>query len=107
MNFYFVYIVKVCFVSKKNNNYAYIPSYAHKTLSILGNEKEQLQIKFYKKSWDKLIFLWATKNLKMFYFKMFSKSKVTPPENVVFKEQFKIFYFPEKSRPVLTIFEII
>ena len=31
----------------------------------------------------------------MFYFKMFSKSKVTPPENVVFKEQFKIFYFPE------------
>ena len=40
----------------------------HKTLPTLGNEKEQLQIKFYKKSSGKLIFLQATKNLKIFYF---------------------------------------
>ena len=40
----------------------------HKTLPTLGNEKEQKQVKFYKKSWDQLIFSQATKNLKMFYF---------------------------------------
>ena len=41
--------------------------YMNKTLPTLGNEKEQ-QIKFYKKLLDKLIFSWATKNLKMFNF---------------------------------------
>ena len=40
----------------------------HKTFPTLGNEKEQQQIKFYKKSLGELIFLQATKNLKMFYF---------------------------------------
>ena len=40
----------------------------HKTLPKLGNEKELQEIKFYKKSSGKLIFLQATKNLKMFYF---------------------------------------
>ena len=47
MQFYFVHIVKVCFVFK-NSRYAYIPPYMHKTLPTLGNEKEQSQIKFYK-----------------------------------------------------------
>ena len=45
LKFYFVHIVKVCFVSK-NIYYAYIPPYMHKTLPTLGNEKEQQQIKF-------------------------------------------------------------
>ena len=40
MKFYFVHIVKVCFVLK-NYYYAYIPPYMHKTLPALGNEKEQ------------------------------------------------------------------
>ena len=39
----------------------------HKTLT-LRNKKEQQQIKFYKKSLSELIFLWATKKLKMIYF---------------------------------------
>ena len=55
MKFYFVHIVKVCCV-------------LHKTLPTLGNEKEQQQIKFYKKSLGELIFSQRTKNLKMFYF---------------------------------------
>ena len=38
-----------------------------KTLPTLGIEKEQ-QIKFCEKSLGDLIFLRATKNLKMFYF---------------------------------------
>ena len=41
MKFYFVHILKVCFVFKKNSHYAYIPLYMHKTLPTLGNEKEQ------------------------------------------------------------------
>ena len=40
----------------------------YKTLPTLGNEKEQQEIKFYGKSLGEFIFLWATKNLKMFYF---------------------------------------
>ena len=40
----------------------------NKTFPTLGNENEQQQIKFYEKLLDKLIFLWATKNLKMFNF---------------------------------------
>ena len=56
------------FLSSKNSHYAYIPPYMHKTFPTEGNEKEQQQTKFYKKSWDELIFLQATKNLKMFYF---------------------------------------
>ena len=40
----------------------------HKTLTGLGNEKEQKQIKFYKKSSGELVFSWPTKNLKIFYF---------------------------------------
>ena len=39
----------------------------HKTLTTSGNEKEQYQIKFYKKSSGELIFSWATKNHKVFY----------------------------------------
>ena len=46
----------------------------HKTHTTLGNEKEQKEIKFYKKSSGKFIFLRATKNLKIFCF----KNKVTP-----------------------------
>ena len=40
----------------------------HKMLPALRNEKEQQQIKFYKKWLGELIFLWVTKKLKMFYF---------------------------------------
>ena len=40
----------------------------HKTLPTSGNEKEQLQIKFYEKLSGKFIFSRATKNLKIFYF---------------------------------------
>ena len=46
LKFYFVHIVKVCFVY-----YAYIPLYMNKTLLTLGNEKEQQQIKIYKNCW--------------------------------------------------------
>ena len=70
MKFYFVHIVKVCFVFKKQSLclYAYIPPYMHKILPTLGNEEEWQKIKFCKKSLVELIFLLATKNLKMFYF---------------------------------------
>ena len=40
----------------------------HETLPTLGNEKEQKQIKFWEKWLGELIFSWATKYLKMFYF---------------------------------------
>ena len=40
----------------------------HKILPTLGNEEEWQKIKFCKKSLVELIFLLATKNLKMFYF---------------------------------------
>ena len=39
----------------------------HEAFPTLGNEKEQKQIKFYKKILDKLIFLQTTENLKIFY----------------------------------------
>ena len=67
MKFYFVHIVKVS-LSLKNSYYAYIPPYMNKTLPTLGNEKEQQETKFYEKLLGQLIFLRATKNLKMFYF---------------------------------------
>ena len=67
MKFYFDHIVKVCFVFKKQS-YVYILLYMYKTLPTLENEKEQQQIKFYKKpSWE-LIFLLVAVNFKMFYF---------------------------------------
>ena len=40
----------------------------HKTLPTLGNEKEQKQIKFYKKLSGEFIFSRATRNLKIIYF---------------------------------------
>ena len=40
----------------------------HKTLETLRNQKEQQQIKFYKKLQGELIILWMSNNLKMFYF---------------------------------------
>ena len=49
----------------------------HKTLSTLGNEKEQQQIKSYKKLSGELNFSRATKNPKMSYF--------TRPTGRVFK----------------------
>ena len=64
---FILYILQRFVLSLKNSHYAYIPLYMHKTLPTLGNGKEQQQIKFYKKSSGKLIFLQATKNLKMFY----------------------------------------
>ena len=67
MKFYFVHTVKVCFVFKKQSLCLYIPPYMHKTLPTLGNDKKQQQIKFYEKLLGKLIFLRATKYLKMFY----------------------------------------
>ena len=67
LKFYFVHIVKVCFVFK-NSDYAYISPYMNKTLPTLGNEKEQQETKFYEKLLGQLIFLRVTKNLKMFYF---------------------------------------
>ena len=66
MKFYYVHIVKVCFVFK-NHDYAYIPQYMHKTLPTLRNGKEQLQIKFYKKLSGKLTFSQMTKTLIMLY----------------------------------------
>ena len=65
--FYFVHIVKVCFVLKNSHDICILP-YMHKTLPTLGNEKEQQQIKFYENLLSKLIFLQATKNLKILYF---------------------------------------
>ena len=41
MKFYFLHIVKVCFLSLKNSHYAYIPMYMHKALPTLWNEKER------------------------------------------------------------------
>ena len=55
-------------MSVKNGHYAFISLYMHKALPTLRNEKEQKQIKFYKKLSDELIFWQAIKNLKMFYF---------------------------------------
>ena len=79
MKFYCVHIVKVWFfLSLKNSHYAYIPLYMHKTLPILGNEKGQQQIKFYKKLLGEFTSSQATKNLKMFYF--------THPTEWVFKK---------------------
>ena len=40
----------------------------HKALPTLEYEKEQWQMKFYKIFLGELIFSWATKNLKKFYF---------------------------------------
>ena len=66
-------------VGKKNIHFTtnisiYIPT--------LGNEKEKQQIKFYEKSMSELIFLWATKSLKMIISLIrlgeYSKIKVTP-----------------------------
>ena len=65
--FYFDHIVKVCFVFKKQS-YVYILPYMYKTLPTIENEKEQQQIKFYKKSSWELIFLLVAVNFKMFYF---------------------------------------
>ena len=63
----FAYIVKVCFVFKKQSFCLY-SLYMHKTLPTSGNKKEQWQIKFYEKLLGELIFLQVTKNLKMLYF---------------------------------------
>ena len=59
MKFYFVHIVKVSFVFKKQSLCLYSSPYMHKTL---------LTLQFYEKSLGELIFSWATKNLNMFYF---------------------------------------
>ena len=63
-------------MSLQNSHYAYIPPYTQKTLPILENEKEQQQIKFYKQLLGELIFLWATKNLKMIYFTSVQKVRL-------------------------------
>ena len=63
----FVHIVKVDSGFKKQRFWFYY-LYIHETLPTLGNEKEQKQIKFWEKSLGELIFSWATKYLKMFYF---------------------------------------
>ena len=55
LKFYFAHIVKVCFFSR-NSHYVYISLYINKTLTTLGNEKEQQQIKFNKKLLAELIF---------------------------------------------------
>ena len=47
----------------KKSYYANIPVFVDKVLPTLGNEKEQQQIKSYKKIWGELIFSRATKNL--------------------------------------------
>ena len=41
LKFYFVHIVKVCFVFKKQSLCLYSPVYASNTSNIRGNEKEQ------------------------------------------------------------------
>ena len=73
----FVHIVKVDSVFKKQRFCLY-SLYMHETLPTLGNEKEQKQIKFWEKWLGELIFSWATKYLKMFYF--------TCPTGRVFKK---------------------
>ena len=57
--------LQVCFVFKTQPLCLYPPPYMHKTLPTLGNEKEQKQIGFYKKSLGQLIFSQVTKNLKI------------------------------------------
>ena len=84
MKLYSAHIAEVCFVFK-NSNYAYIPPYMHKTLPTLGNEKEQWEMKFFEKLFSELIFFWATKNLKMFYFICLTRQvlkKITPLLNM-------------------------
>ena len=49
----------------------------NKILPTLGNEKEQWEIKFYKKLLGELIFLWVTKNLKTNW-ESAQKVRVTP-----------------------------
>ena len=49
MKFYFVHIVKVCFVLK-NSHDVYIPPYMHKTLPTLGNVKSNFT-KIRRASW--------------------------------------------------------
>ena len=70
-------------MSSKNSHYAYIPPYMHETFPTLGNEKEQQQIKFYKKSSGELIFLRVTlkiskSSISLAQLGKCSKSKVTP-----------------------------
>ena len=49
----------------------------NKILPTLGNEKEQWEIKFYKKLLGESIFLWVTKNLKTNW-ESAQKVRVTP-----------------------------
>ena len=76
--------------------YAYTPPYIHKTLPTLGNKKEQKQTEFYKKSSGNLIFLQATKNLKIIYFTCLTgwvlQNKVTPLNIVSSCKQSENFY---------------
>ena len=67
MKFYFVHIVKVCFVFQ-NSHYAYIPPYMHKTFPTLEMRKNNNKSNFYEKASIELIFSRATKSLKMIYF---------------------------------------
>ena len=65
---FILYISQRFVLSLKIGRNAYILPYIHKTLPTLRNEKEQQQIKFYKKLLRKLIFSRATKYLKIFFF---------------------------------------
>ena len=79
MKFYFVHIVKVCFVFKKHYAYAYIPPHMHETLSTLRKEKKQKEIKFYEKIVAQVYFLAGDYKIsKCFISVECPKSKVTP-----------------------------
>ena len=62
------FILQMFALFLESSHYAYSPLYMHKTLPILRNEKEQQQIKFYKKLLGEVISSQVTKNLKMICF---------------------------------------
>ena len=54
---FILYVLSRFVLSLKDSYYAYIPPYMNNTFPILGNEKEQQQIKFYKKIVGRVDFL--------------------------------------------------
>ena len=93
---FILYILQRFVLFLKHSHYAYTPPYIHKTLPTLGNEKEQKQTEFYKKSSGNLIFLQATKNLKIIYFTCLTgrvlQNKVTPLKTVSSCKKSENFY---------------
>ena len=72
----------------------------HKTLPIIGNEKEQQQIKFYSKLSGELILPQATKNLKIIYLfaRLGACSKSKVKTTVFWKNRVHYKHFPCKIK---------